>query len=336
MIYSAAKCINNLWPLPTPAAERLFPAFTKLYSIIKQHKFLQFGWPIGYNNEIAPATTTENHLSALFHLKSMENFVATELKHDALLGPFEEEPFSSWFRTSPHMSRVKKASEERRIIVDLSFPQGTSVNDVINPSNHLGINITYSLPTISDLITVSYQLHGKGAYLWMLDLRRAYRQIRSDPLDAPFLGIKVGSKIFIDRCPPFGCRSSTSICQRLANSIVFIMAKEQLPITAYLDDFGGCHPSFCTAKQAYDRFLQLAQELSLELSAHKCSPPSKSVEWFRYKVDSDSLSITIPTEKLQEILAKCEQGLNREKASKKMIQALVGKLIFISNCLRPG
>lgn len=298
-------------------------------------EFLQFGWPLGYNYETAPATTSNNHPSALFHLQAVKDFVDTELMHDALLGPFDEAPFTPWFRTSPLMSRAKKGSEERRIIVDLSYPQGSSVNDGIDPSNHLGVNITYSLPTINDLIT-TLQQHGKGAYLWKADLRRAYRQIRSDPLDAPFLGIKVGSQIFVDRCPPFGCRSSASICQRMANGLVFIMAKENHTITAYLDDFRGCHPSYHLAKTAYDRFLGLAQELGLELSTHKCSPPSKTVEWLGYRVDSDNLSITIPAEKLQEILTECERWINRDKASKKMIQSIVGKLIFISNFVRPG
>lgn len=368
-ISKAAKLIHDNWPLPTTTASTKYPEFCTLYSTIKSHnlpnflgarvplksglvmekwytylsdyhdpllcEFLKYGWPLGYSITNIPDSTTANHPSALFHLQAVNDFVNTELTYDAIIGPFEEDPFSPWFRTSPLMTRAKKGANERRIIVDLSFPPGRSVNDGIDPSNHLGVDISYSLPTIADLIT-QLQQHGKGAYLWKADLRRAYRQIRSDPLDAPFLGIKVGPRIFIDRCPPFGCRSSASICQRMANGIVFIMAKEQHNITAYLDDFGGCHPSYHLASKAYKRFLQLAGELGLELSPHKCSPPSTTVEWLGYHVDSTSLSITIPMEKLQEILSECERWLSRDKASKRMIQALVGKLIFISNCIRPG
>lgn len=233
------------------------------------------------------------------------------------------------------MTRAKKGTNEWRIIVDLSFPQGSSVNDGINPEDHLGINITYTLPTIADLIT-QLQLHGPGAFMWKADLRRAHRQIRIDPLDSLFLGIMIGDDFYLDRCPPFGCRSSASICLRMANGLVFIMAKEGYNITAYLNDFGGCHPSLHQANNTYHRFLQLTKQLGLELSPHKCCPPATSVEWLGYKVDSINMSITIPREKLQEIVTECARWLEWEKASKKMIQGIVGKLIFISNCIQPG
>lgn len=274
-IWMAAERIKNLWPTPTPSAIKRYPEFCSLYTSIRQYnlsnflgariplrsglniknwykylsdfhdsvlcEFLQFGWPLGYNNQLPPESTNVNHPSANAHLKAVREFVDTELQYDALLGPFDEEPFQPWFQISPLMTRAKKGSSERRIIVDLSFPNGTSVNDGIDPTDHLGVNITYSLPTISDLV-IQLQQHGKYAYIWKADLKRAYRQIRSDPLDAPFLGIRIGTETFIDRCPPFGCRSSASICQRMANGIVFIMAKENHQVTAYLMTLEGVIP----------------------------------------------------------------------------------------------
>lgn len=212
-IYDAARRIDEVWPSPTQATEHHYPQFSTLYKSIKEYnlpnflgariplksglnidnwykyledyhdpllcEFLSFGWPLGYNKSVPPSTTTDNHPSALFHLQAVKDFVKTELEYDALIGPFQQPPFDPWFRTSPLMTRAKKGSTERRIIVDLSFPEGASVNDGIDSTYHLGVNITYSLPTISDLIT-QLQQFGKGAYLWKADLRRAYRQLRSD------------------------------------------------------------------------------------------------------------------------------------------------------------
>lgn len=67
------------------------------------------------------------------------------------------------------MTRDKRDSQEKRIIVDLSFPKDASVNDAIDPTNHVGNDVTYALPTIADLIT-QLQLHGKEAYFWEADL----------------------------------------------------------------------------------------------------------------------------------------------------------------------
>lgn len=122
----------------------------------------------------------------------------------------------------------------------------------------------------------------------------------------------------------------------MANAVVYIIANENYNILAYLDDFGGFHPTFYLANKAYTRFLSLAEELGIELSTHKCTPPTTCIDWLGYKVDSIEMSVTIPPEKMKEIVDECEQWLNRDKASKKMIQAIVGKLIFVSNCIATG
>lgn len=104
----------------------------------------------------------------------------------------------------------------------------------------------------------------------------------------------------------------------------------------YLDDFGGCHPSYHQALKVYNRFIQLAAELGLELANNKCTPPSTSIDWLEYHVDSNTMSVIIPPDKLQDIVQECGQWLRKDKASKKMIQTIVGKLIFNSNCVYPG
>ena len=57
----------------------------------------------------------------------MDKYVNKETTLNALSGPFEEVPFD-WLRTNPCMTRPKKDSALRRVILDLSFPVGNSVN----------------------------------------------------------------------------------------------------------------------------------------------------------------------------------------------------------------
>lgn len=104
------------------------------------------------------------------------------------------------------MTRAKKESEERRVIMDLSFPAGEAPNDGIDINFYFGRNISYSLPSIGDLIT-KLQDEGRGALVWKADLSRAYRQLPINPLDTPLLGLKVDELIYLDLCPAFGCKS---------------------------------------------------------------------------------------------------------------------------------
>lgn len=334
-----ARALPNFLGAKVPVKSDLIIESWKKY-LVNYHDqylcdFLLYGWPLGYIAATPPESSSVNHPSAKAHQPHVKKYIETELKHGALLGPFSSKPFQQWTRISPLMTRSKKDSNERRIIVDLSFPAGSAVNDGINPKNHLGKDISYTLPTIMDLVT-QIQSQGPACLLWKADLTRAYRQLRSDPVDAPLLGIQVGSDIYLDRCPPFGCRSSASICQRVANAIVYIMAKENHYVIAYLDDFGGCHASHLKAQITFDRFKGLAAELGLQLADRKCCPPATSMDWLGYKVDTVSMSVTIPPAKLHEILHECKQWLHRRHATKKMIQQIAGKLIFLCNCVQQG
>lgn len=361
--------ITTIWPTVAEKARKEFPDFLNMYQTIKRTNapnfviaripvpsglmvkewekrladyhdrflcdFLRFGWPIGYHAKVQPDSVSQNHPSATANIQHVREFIVKELQWDAIVGPFEHTPFTPWCRISPIMTRPKRESSDRRIILDLSFPKGRGVNDGITTSDHYGLDITYSLPSIADLIEV-IKTNGRGSMMWKTDLTRAYRQLRADPLDAPLLGMAVDGKIYIDRCPPFGCRSSAALCQRVANSLVFMMANMGHRIIAYLDDFAACCSSRREAQNSYNAFIHLAKDLGLKLAEHKSCPPTTHMEWLGYEVDTCELKISIPADKLNQVIGECELWLKKEKANKRMVQSIAGRLIYIANAIPPA
>lgn len=297
--------------------------------------FLYFGWPIGDFSDKIPTSVTDNHPSALAYLSHVDEFIAIELGFDAVVGPMATLPFTPWTRISPLMTRPKKGTQDRRIIVDLTYPEGEAVNSGIEISDYLGRDISYTLPTVLDLIA-RLQHEGKGAFIWKADLARAYRQLRADPVDAPLLGIKHRGSVYIDRCPPFGCRSSSAACQRVANAIVYILAGRGHHCLAYLDDFAGCHQDYHRADLAFKAFLHLADFLGLQLSHKKCFSPATCVEWLGYKIDSQAMTIAIPESKLVEVIQECKRWFKRKCVTRAMVQSLAGKLAYMAGCVRHG
>ena len=78
------------------------------------------------------------------------------------------------------MVRDKKDSEQKRVIVDLSWPISRSVNANIPIDTYEGTPASMTLPTPTDLAQAI--IHAPPtAHLFSLDLRRAYRQLRVDP-----------------------------------------------------------------------------------------------------------------------------------------------------------
>ena len=135
-----------------------------------------------------------------------------------MIGPFMEALFEPWFQRSPMMTRPKKDSTEKRIIIDLSYPRGLNVNAGIVKGFYLSKLFNFSLPSISTLAD-RLLLAGVGAWFWTADLSRAYLQLRVCPLSTPLLGISV-DKVFVDIAPPFGGCTSALAYARATRAVV--------------------------------------------------------------------------------------------------------------------
>ena len=88
-----------------------------------------------------------------------------------------------------------------RLIVDLSAPEGFSVNDGIQKDL---CSLTYT--SVEEVVQCIIQL-GRGAMLAKIDIKHAYRNIPVHPQDRMLLGMKWGGDIYIDKVLPFGLRS---------------------------------------------------------------------------------------------------------------------------------
>ena len=88
------------------------------------------------------------------------------------------------------------------LIVDLSSPSGSSVNDGISPELS---SLSY---TSLDHLAAMILSIGRGSLLVKADIQEAYRMIPVHPQDQPLLGIQWNNFIYIDRVLPFGLRSA--------------------------------------------------------------------------------------------------------------------------------
>lgn len=320
--------------MPVPSALRITNWRTSLkgYHDIRLPDFLAFGWPVDYTAPFPPTPTFTNHASdpdSQFHI---DKYISEELLHGSLIGPFSSPPFTPWSQVSPIMTRPKKDTTAKRIVVDLSFPPGKGVNAGIQRFHYQGSPISLSLPTITNLSELLVS-HGSGSYMWTIDLARAYRQLRTCPLSTPLLGIQNNNKFYVDFSPPFGCRTSAYFCARTTAAVQWLLEKKGVVLLCYLDDFIGIAPTLQKALLDYNSALALLDFLGLATSPSKCHPPSTSLTWLGFHVDSKAMTVSIPDTKLSSVLLQSAEWLNRTTSSRKQLQSLVGKLKHISSCL---
>ena len=53
-------------------------------------------------------------------------------------------------------------------------------------------------------------------------------------------------------------------------------------------------------------------------------------------VDAEKLRIEVSEQRMKELRQELEQWIDRDTCIKKQLQSIIGKLSFITNCVRPG
>ena len=104
-----------------------------------------------------------------------------------------------------------------QLIVDLSYPEGGSVNAGINPNL---CSLTYKS---GDNAVCIITRKGRGTLLAKLDLESAYRIVPVHPDDRHLLGMEWEDSLYIDTTLPFGLQSAPKIFNALADALLWIM-----------------------------------------------------------------------------------------------------------------
>ena len=295
--------------------------------------YLECGWPVNFKAGSPLCATHDNHASARDHESHIDHYVRTELGERALAGPFAGPPVST-IHLSPLMTKPKRDSSHRRVIMDLSWPRGESVNDGVDIDNYIDGPAAVHLPTADYMVDRLLQL-GPGAYLYKTDLARGYRQLRVDPGDWPLLGFKHNGAYFMDLCPPFGLRTSAMFMQRTSEAVSHVHANFGFYSRPYLDDFGGAESDKGRADDALNCLQKIMQQLGLREAAHKVCRPAQVMTWLGIRYDSVTMIMSIPPDKLEEIMGVVRAWQGKTRATAKEMQSLIGLLQFVASVSPP-
>ena len=117
-----------------------------------------------------------------------------------------------------HLSPIGAISKKHkpgkwRLIMDLSFLAGSSVNDGISSkwSSISYVSIDFLLSLVLEA--------GKGSTLVKADIKEAYRMLPIHPEDQGLLGIQWEGEFYTDKALLFGLRSTPKIFTAVANAL---------------------------------------------------------------------------------------------------------------------
>ena len=296
--------------------------------------FLEFGWPLDFQGLCDFSDRCGNHKGASEFPAALDNYLYNEvIIHGSTVGPFSASPFRSCPVVISPLNSVPKRDGQRRIIVDLSWPANGSVNDGLSSEVYLGSPVRVTYPTVDEVAQLILA-KGKGCYLYKRDLKRAYRQVPVDPGDYHLLGYRWRGLIFFDRMLPMGLRMAAMACQRTTNAVSSICAHAGFDVLNYLDDFIGVESNLVRAEESFSHLEQLLADLGLVESQDKAEPPATQQVILGVLFDTNALTMSITKERLLEIEELLSDWLSRKTATKSKLQSLLGKLVFVSKCVR--
>ena len=304
------------------------PADEMILRGIKQGFSIQYAGP-----PLMAPPAKYNHQSAEKFPAHIDKYVQRETEEAALSGPYHTPPFTPWFVASPIMSREKSGGDGRRIIVDLSFPNG-GINQYIAPHVFDGKDVTHNLPTVTSAVATIAAAPPGDVHMAVIDLSRAYRQFPVNPLDWPLLGIYWKGAWSFDRRLPFGCRMSSFCMQSVAEFIIRALTARQVTAYMYLDDIIAISPTKEIALRDYNKVLALLQKLGLAIAAQKLQPPATAVIWLGIRIDVDANQLSIPPQKLGLIKDCMAAAADQRYLTKKHLQRLIGLANHLTKVVR--
>ena len=287
---------------------------------------IEYRFPIDFDRSRPLISTEVNHASGQEYGNDIEQYLREEVAFNAMYGPFQEKPIN--MHISPMMTREKQGSDNRRTIVDLSWPHGCSVNDGVYKNRYLDSYYYLSYPSIDNIVDRLKKL-GPGALIYKVDISRAFRHLKIDPGDLDLLGLKHDS-YYLDGSLAFGFRHGSFFFQKCSDAIRFIMKKfGYLNLLNYIDDLVYIAlPSEIEA--SYQCLLDLLQQLGLEISRKKLVAPCTAAICLGILVDSVNRTISIPDGKLKEIVDICQVWRSKTICTKTQLQS------YITKCVRPA
>ena len=330
------KALPNQHALPTPILAKNLASWLQLakYDPCKTKELIEGfngGFTLHYDGP-EESSFSKNHLSVQENFSVAQEKIQKELSKGRMAGPFLAPPFKN-FRISPLGIIPKKQENSFRLIQDLSYPKGNSINSFI-PTEFCAVQYE----NLDHVVTLIKQF-GHGTLIAKADVEDAFRIIPVHPKEYHLLGCKLGEYFYYDKSLPMGCSTSCQTFEKFSKSLQWILLEhfKIAGMTHILDDFiffGPGDSSLC--QYGLDSFFLLANDIQLPVKHLKTVLPTTCCIVHGIEVDTMALELRLPQDKLYKIRLLLRNTSKKRTIKLKDLQSLLGLLSFACSVVVPG
>ena len=276
-----------------------------------------------------------NWPSAREYSTKVSEVIDNDLKLGRLYGPFDSPPFSDYV-ISPLGAFLKRDGVKVRVIHDLSYPHGKSVNAMIDPEE---FSLHYA--SIDSAVEACHKF--TYPYLSNIDLKDAYKHIGVSPEDWHLLGFRwalpgSGPCYYFSRVLSFGLRSAPALFDIYASALERFIVHSGITseVVRYVDDFLLISESEVMANLDLDRTISISRQSGFLIQGDKVTRPVRSLEFLGIIIDLESNELRISEARVGEIKSLLAEWEGVTSASKRKLLRLIGKLGFAARVVRTG
>jgi hypothetical protein len=176
------------------------------------------GFKLGYTGPRV-LKKSNNLISAKENIEEVHSKINAEIIKGRVGGPYVAPPFEN-MRCSPIGLMPKKAPGEFRLIHHLSWPEGKSVNDHIDPDK---ASVKYAS---FDYAIIIVQKAGKNCELAKCDVKSAFRLLPIHHEDYDLVEFAFHQKYYFDKAMQFGCSVSCATWEKFSTFIERVVQTE--------------------------------------------------------------------------------------------------------------
>ena len=293
---------------------------------------LEKGFPLGFEASSRLEAATTNLISARAHPEVVSAYIQDELSRGQLgyVGPIQAAKRLN-IQFNPLGAIPKKGKPGKwRLIMDLSSPEGCSVNDGIPKEN-----CSFHYASV-DLAVQQIKQLGPGTLMAKMDIEQAYRNIPVAPSDRRLLGLEWQSQAYVDKVLPFGLRSAPLILSAVADALLWIMQRRGVSWAIhYVDDFltiGRPHSDECQQNMAIMH--ETCMQAGLPLEPSKTQGPLERITFLGIELDSTTMETRLPEDKLSHTVETLAHWRNLKACRKRNLLSLIGVLFHASKVIR--
>jgi hypothetical protein len=270
--------------------------------------------------------------SAAEHPSVVQAYIDSEVGASRLAGPYPIHSISNLMVSRFGVIPKHHKPGKWRLVVDLSSPDGFSVNDGIAAPD---CSMIYS--SLDDAARFIL-LAGKGALLAKIDIANAFRIIPVHPDDRHLLGMRWKNSVYVDTRLPLGLCSAPILFNAYADALEWILHQQGITsVLHYLDDFlviGSPGSSQCS--DFLQIMLSTCSMLGVPLANEKIEGPTLCLSFLGIELNTVLMEARLPQDKLDRLVLELSTWQSKRACTRKDLEHLIGLLQFTCKVVPQG